>query len=75
MLAVGTAADIAAPSAQPWLQHATLTLTEDPTDDRRVVTVESTPAALAELTDRVETWPQSAVVCDDVLRAHTRATR
>ncbi|MGH3674751.1 MAG: enoyl-CoA hydratase/isomerase family protein, partial [Mycobacterium sp.] len=37
--------------------------------DRRVVTVESTRAALTELTRRVETWPQAAAVCDDVLRA------
>ena len=51
------------------MQHATLTLTEDATDDPRAVTVESTAAAIAELTTRIDTWPQAATVCDDVLRA------
>ncbi len=37
--------------------------------DRRVVAVDSTDTAIAELTTRVETWPQAATVCDDVLRA------
>jgi enoyl-CoA hydratase/carnithine racemase len=66
---VGSAADIATPSAQPWLQHATLTISEDAVADRRAVTVESTASALAELTTRVGTWPQAATVCDDVLRS------
>ncbi|OAN35455.1 enoyl-CoA hydratase/isomerase family protein [Mycolicibacterium iranicum] len=48
---------------------ATLTLTEDPSDDRRTVTVASVPDALAELTERCERWSQTAAVCDDVLRA------
>ncbi len=48
---------------------ATITLTEDAIDDRRAVTVESVPDALAELTERCERWPQTAAVCDDVLRA------
>lgn len=48
---------------------ATFTLTEDPSDDRRTVTVASVPDALAELTERCERWPQTAAVCDDVLRA------
>ena len=69
LVAVGSTADIASPPAQPWMQHATLTLTEDPTDDPRAVTVESTAAAIAELTTRIDTWPQAATVCDDVLRA------
>ena len=54
LVAVGSAADIASPPAQPWVQHATLTLTEDAVADRRVITVESTAAAIAELTTRVE---------------------
>jgi enoyl-CoA hydratase/carnithine racemase len=69
VVAVGSSGDITSPSAQPWLQHATLTLTEDPTDDSRVITVESVTAALAELATRFETWPQAAAVCDAVLRA------
>jgi enoyl-CoA hydratase/carnithine racemase len=48
---------------------ATFTLTEDDTDDRRAVTVPSVKDALAELTERCERWPQSAAVCDDVLRS------
>ena len=69
LVAVGSAADIASPPAQPWVQHATFTLSEDAVADRRVITVESTAAAIAELTTRVEMWPQAATVCDDVLRA------
>ena len=69
MLTVGSAADIASSRAQPWLQQATVTLSEDAVADRRVVTVESTAAAIAELTIRVQTWPQAATVCDEVLRA------
>lgn len=51
-----------------WLQRATFTLTEDRTDDRRVVTVDSLPEALAELTERCERRPHATAVCDDVLR-------
>jgi hypothetical protein len=69
LLAVGSAADIESPSAQHWVQQATLTLSEDAAGDRRVVTVDSTESAVAELTARVDTWPQAATVCDDVLRA------
>jgi enoyl-CoA hydratase/carnithine racemase len=56
-------------SDEYWLNAATFTLTEDPCADRRVVTVDSVPEALAELTQRCERWPQSSAVCDDVLRA------
>ena len=35
--------------------HATFTLTEDPCADRRVVTVDSVPEALAELTAALRT--------------------
>lgn len=52
-----------------WLQHATVTLTEERTDDRRAVTVASVPDALAELTARCERRPDASTVCDDVLRA------
>ena len=37
VVAVGSAADIAAPHARPWLDRATFTLTEDAVDDRRIV--------------------------------------
>jgi enoyl-CoA hydratase/carnithine racemase len=50
-------------------EGATFTLTDDVTDDRRAVTVTSVPDALAALTERCRRWPQSAAVCDDVLRA------
>lgn len=69
LVAVGSAAAIAAPVAQTWVDHATFTLTEDTVADRRVVTVSSTAAATAELAARVEMWPQAAAICDDVLRA------
>ena len=52
-----------------WLQHATFTLTEDDTDDRRVITVGSIDGALEDLTTRVDRWPIAAATCDDVLRS------
>jgi Enoyl-CoA hydratase/isomerase len=69
MIAVGSAADIAAAHAQPWLERATFTLSEDAVHDRRVVTVPSVAAVAEELTQRVERWPQAAATCDDVLRS------
>lgn len=66
IVAFGSAADLG--SAESWLDAATFTLTEDPCADRRVVTVDSVPAALAELTQRCESWPHASSVCDDVLR-------
>ena len=66
VLAFGTAADIAA--SEYWLQTATFTLTEDACADRRVVTVDSVPEVLAELTQRCQRWPHASSVCDDVLR-------
>ena len=38
------------PRSESWLEAATFTLTEDPCADRRVVTVDSVPETLAELT-------------------------
>ena len=49
--------------------EAAFTLTEAPTDDRRAVTVASVEGAVAELTTRCTRWPQTAAVCDDVLRS------
>ncbi len=69
VVAVGSAADIASPPAQPWLNRATFTLSEDAVTDTRVVTVESSAAALTELIERYAAWPQASTVCDDVLRA------
>ena len=66
VLAFGTAADIAA--SEYWLQTATFTLTEDACADRRVVTVDSVPEVLAELTRRCQRWPHASSVCGDVLR-------
>ncbi|WP_233148010.1 enoyl-CoA hydratase/isomerase family protein [Mycobacterium sp. IS-836] len=66
-VAVGSAADIA--KSETWLDAATFTLTEDPCTDRRVVTVDSVPETLAELTQRCQRWPHASSVCDDVLRA------
>jgi enoyl-CoA hydratase/carnithine racemase len=67
IVAHGSAADIA--RAEPWLDTATFTLTEDPCADRRVVAVDSVPEALADLTRRCQRWPHASSVCDDVLRA------
>ena len=67
IVAHGSASDIA--RAETWLGTATFTLTEDSCADRRVVTVDSVPEALAELTRRCQRWPHASSVCDDVLRA------
>ncbi|OBI93767.1 enoyl-CoA hydratase/isomerase family protein [Mycobacterium asiaticum] len=56
------------PSSESWLTTASFTITEEPCLDRRVVTVDSVPETLAELTRRCEHWPQASAVCDDVLR-------
>ncbi|MGB8391275.1 enoyl-CoA hydratase/isomerase family protein [Mycobacterium sp.] len=73
IIAVGSAAEIngaqAAAEAESWLGAATFTLSEDSCADRRVVTVDSVPEALAELTARCRRWPHASSVCDDVLRA------
>lgn len=50
-------------------EDATFTLTEDRSEDRRVVTVDSVERTLDELTERCRTWPQAAAICDDVLRS------
>jgi enoyl-CoA hydratase/carnithine racemase len=68
VVGVGTDADIASLPAQPWVERATFTLTEDATADHRAVTVESAEAAVAALSTRFATWPQAATVCDQVLR-------
>jgi enoyl-CoA hydratase/carnithine racemase len=67
IVAVGSATDIA--QSGSWLDAATFTLTEDSCTDRRVVTVDSVPETLAELTQRCQRWPHASSVCDDVLRA------
>src|SRR3984957_14743473 len=66
VVAVGSAAEIA--RAESRLEAATFTLTDEPCADRRVITVESVPDALAELRQRCERWPHASSVCDDVLR-------
>jgi enoyl-CoA hydratase/carnithine racemase len=48
---------------------ATFTLTEQPADDSRAVTVGSIPDALDELRERCLRWPHAAAICSDVLRA------
>jgi Enoyl-CoA hydratase/isomerase len=68
IVAVGSAADIGRVQAESWLRTATFTLTEDCCADRRVITVDSVPEALAELTQRCQQWPHASTVCDDVLR-------
>ena len=65
----GVTVAFGSPMSEYWLKAATFTLTEEPSSDRRVVTVDSVPDTLAELAERCERWPHSSAVCDDVLRA------
>ncbi len=65
IVAVGPLSD----AAEYWLTRATFTLTEDPADDRRAITVASIDRAVAELSERVERCPIAAATCDDVLRS------
>ncbi len=65
VVAAGAIAD----ASEYSLERATVTLTEDACADRRVVTVESLPDALAELGERCGRRPHASMVCDDVLRA------
>lgn len=67
-LAIGIG-DPAGDDAEVWLQQATFTLVDRPCADRRTVQVPDVDAALAQLSERVASWPQTAAVCDDVLRA------
>jgi enoyl-CoA hydratase/carnithine racemase len=69
IVAFGSAADVCGARAESWLETATFTLTEDLCADRRVVTVDSVPETLAELSERCQHWPHASCVCDDVLRA------
>ena len=69
VVAVGRGAEIKGERAEYWLNTATFTLTEDPCADRRVVTVDSVPDAVAGLSGRCQRWPHASSVCDDVLRA------
>ncbi|MGX9672843.1 enoyl-CoA hydratase/isomerase family protein [Mycobacterium sp. HM-7] len=55
--------------AEVWLRDATFTLVDRPCADRRTVQVADVDQALAQISERVATWPQTAAVCDDVLRA------
>ncbi len=65
VIAVGPVAG----SSEYWLERATFTLSEQCCEDRRVVTVDSVPDALAELGERCRRWPHASSVCDDVLRS------
>lgn len=61
--------DPAGADAEFWLRESTFTLVDRPCADRRTVQVPDVAAALARITERVAAWPQTAAVCDDVLRA------
>lgn len=52
-----------------WLEHASLTLSEEQVADRRVVSVASVADTVAEIADRCRRWPLAATICDDVLRS------
>ena len=65
LVAVGPTAG----ASEYWLQQATFTLTEDPSEDPRAITVDSVPDALAELCERCNRWPHASAVCGDVLRS------
>jgi enoyl-CoA hydratase/carnithine racemase len=63
-LAGGVVISVGSPS-----DEAALTLSDQKCDDRRVITVDSVPEAVADLTERCARHPLAAAVCDDVLRA------
>ncbi len=65
VIATGPLAD----ASEYWLEHATFTLTEDDTDDRRAVTVPSVVSAVIETLRHLDGSPLAAAVCDDVLRS------
>ena len=67
--APGVVIAFGSPMNEYWLNKATFTLTEEPSTDRRVITVDSVPDAVEELTQRCQHWPHASAVCDDVLRA------
>ncbi|MDT5150412.1 MAG: hypothetical protein QOI01_2145 [Mycobacterium sp.] len=50
-------------------EEATFTLTEEPCDDERTITVTSIEGALDVVARRIAQWPIAAALCDDVLRA------
>lgn len=66
VVAVG---DLDSEHAQYWLQRASFTLTEQPSDDPRTVQVDSTADVVTDLEDRCRTWPVAAATGEDVLRA------
>ncbi|MGV9862269.1 enoyl-CoA hydratase/isomerase family protein [Rhodococcus koreensis] len=55
--------------ASDWLEHASFTVSEMPTRDRRIVQVASIDATLDEVRTRVEHRPLAATILDDTLRA------
>lgn len=67
--------DPAGDDAEFWLREATFTLVDRPCADPRTVQVPDVNEALAQITERVATWPQTAAVCDDVLRAFDPAAQ
>jgi len=60
---------VGAPDDENSLQQATFTLVDRPCADRRTVRVPDVAAALESIAQRVARRPQTAAVCDDVLRA------
>ncbi len=56
-------------ASEYWLERASFTLSEERSDDRRVITVGSVPDALTALSERFNRWPKASTVCDDVLRS------
>lgn len=66
VVAVG---DLTAPHAEYWLDRATFTLTDQPTTDRRAVTVRYVHLDVGRLQNQCEVSPHAAQIGDDVLRA------
>jgi hypothetical protein len=58
--------DVTAAAAEYWMDTATFTLVEGPCADRRAVSVDSIPAAVDQIGERMARWPQAAAVCDEV---------
>jgi len=74
VVAVASSRPTADSQASEWADRAMFTLTEVPTDDIRLVHVESVEAALDDVRSTIADNPIAATVCDDVLRANSVGT-
>ncbi|GAA4671474.1 enoyl-CoA hydratase/isomerase family protein [Gordonia humi] len=74
VIGIATAAPAPGTAAHTWADRATVSITESPTDDVRIVHVDSIDMALADIRATIVANPIAAAVCDDVLRANSPGT-